>query len=134
MGRIMLATSNNADEEYGGNIKQYDEGSSGVWEWKKYVNGTFELWGSSEEEATVSTIVWGNIYAIDMAGLGNYPFTIDSITCILGNLTMTNINATCNINAYNLTTAPNYILTRATEVLNRQSTVRKSLYVKGTWH
>lgn len=112
----------------------YDEGSSGVWKWKKYKNGRFELFGNSEDTETQETTAWGTIHSLNLSGLGNYPFAISTIDNIFGTVTIENANGVSSVVYLNsLTTAPNYIFVRGTNMNSGDYLIHRQLYVAGTY-
>lgn len=117
---------------------EYEEGASGVWTWRKYNDGTIELWG--EEESTFSSTfsAWGSIYSLDVAGLGAYPITFTRIDEMHGACGLARVNSVSSIVNFsataNITTAPSYMMIRGTNIGAEDRTLYKTLYVKGTWY
>lgn len=115
-------------------LLKYTKGSSGVWHWKKYIDGTFELWGYSSGDETNTWNSWGQVFSSDISGLGNFPFTISTIDSITGSCVIGGVNAVATITAsVNTTTAPSYIAIRGTTLGTGTRTVIKTLYVTGSY-
>lgn len=113
---------------------KYTTGSSGVWKWKKYADGTFDLWGHSSADESNSWNAWGSVFSSDIAGLGDFPFVISAIECLTGSAIIGGVNAACSVTASeSLTTAPGYIGIRGTTLGTGTRTVIKTLYVHGTY-
>lgn len=50
-------------------------GTSGIWTYEKYADGTAKCWGTALVEETTFTTTWGNLYyADDYLSAVNYPF------------------------------------------------------------
>ena len=113
---------------------KFTEGSSGVWSWRKYANGSFELWGYSAADETNSWHSWGNVFSSDITGLGTFPFTISSFKVVTGSCIIGGVGASSSItSSLDLTTAPNYIAIRGTTLGDGTRTVIKTLYIAGTY-
>ena len=73
-----------------GNIANYvvDEGSTGIWAWRKWSSGRCELWGTRSYTGPIGTS-WGNLYASGVITRNALPFTLNSIrqyfSCTRGN-------------------------------------------------
>lgn len=68
---------------YGANNMDFvvEEGTSGIWKYRKWNNGTAQLWGSVTKTASIKS-AWGNLYAVaerDRFARVNYPFTFVSV-------------------------------------------------------
>lgn len=113
----------------------YTEGSSGVWHYKKYANGTCEIWGYSSQTMQPQLNSWGTWYSAEMPSLGAYPFTLTAIHSILGTVTITNASGFGEIKESigSLSNAPTYIFARPTTIGVEDRTVIRTLYVRGTW-
>lgn len=114
----------------------FEEDSSGVWTWRKWNNGTLELWGDSNEIYSGTFNVWGNVYSLDVAGLGNYPVTFTRIDFMTGSCCLGGANGagTLTNTSDGLSgIAPGYIIVRGTNVGATDRNLYKTLYVKGKW-
>lgn len=112
----------------------YEEGSSGVWKWKKYKNGKFELFGNEDTTYSGTSSAWGSLYSIDFTGLGSYPFSISTIDFVMGQLSINTTNGVSNVVYSGSTTdAPSYLFIRGTSASIDNQNVRKELYVRGTY-
>jgi hypothetical protein len=114
----------------------FEEGSSGVWTWRKWKNGILELWGNSDEIYTGTFNSWGSVFSLDVSGLGSYPIPFVRIDAITGSCAMGGANASSsitNFNLDNLLSAPGYIMIRGTNIGSDNRRLVKNLYVKGTW-
>lgn len=114
----------------------FEEYSSGVWTWRKWNNGTLELWGNSDEIYTGTFNSWGNVFSLDVSGLGSYPIPFVRIDTITGSCALGGANASStltNFNLDNLLSAPGYIMIRGTNIGSDNRKLVKNLYVKGKW-
>lgn len=57
-------------DAYNNSVRVTETGTSGIWTYRKWSDGTVEAWGSKTE--TLSFSSWGSLYYIRMAG-DNYP-------------------------------------------------------------
>lgn len=113
---------------------KYTADSSGNWKWKKYEDGTFDLWGHSSNDESNSWSPWGSVFSSDISGLGDFPFNISDIECITGSAIIGGANAAASITASeSLTTAPGYIAIRGTTLGTGTRTIVRTLYVHGTY-
>lgn len=113
---------------------KFTEGSSGVWSWRKYANGTFELWGFSVADETNEWNAWGSVFSSNISGLGAFPFTITSFKSITGSCIIGGVGASSSLtSALDNTNAPGYIAIRGTTLGTGTRTVIKSLHAVGTY-
>ena len=119
-----------------GAVALYEEGSSGVWHYKKYNNGIIEMWGYSAQTMQPQVNAWGSWYACEIASLGSYPVAFTAIHSIVGTVTITSASGFGEIkeDITSLTTAPTYIFARPTTLGVENRTVVRTLYVRGTWN
>lgn len=59
------------------NISIIEEGTSGIWTYRKYSDGTAECWGKAGATVNVTT-AWGYLYYGSIA-VPNFPFTFSAI-------------------------------------------------------
>lgn len=107
-------------------------GTSGIWKWKKWSDGTAECYGQTSNASAAVTTGWGNIFVRDGGILSvAYPFTFTSISCFqatpisVGNNYWIFTNSTMSMSA-----SPAMGVARGTSAT---VTVSAYLYVKGTW-
>lgn len=117
------------------NDNQGNKGSSGIWEWIKYPDGTFELWGFDNPTETLTINQWGTgLYGCDIAGLGNYPFTISTIKYASGDIEVVGWNGINSIKSFSNTSgSQGWLWERGTSAPSGDYTVNKSLYIRGTY-
>ena len=117
---------------------KYEEFSSGVWTWRKYADGTLEMWGESDEDYEGTFNPWGSIFSLDVPGLGAYPIPFTRIDSIEGSCALGGANAVSSLTNFSViasvTTAPSYILVRGTNIGSGTRNLYKSLYIKGIWN
>ena len=113
---------------------KYTEGSSGVWSWRKYANGTFELWGFSSADELNSWSAWGSVFSSNISGLGTFPFTISTFKGVTGTCIIGGVGASSSLtSSLDLTTAPGYMAIRGTTLGEGTRTIIKSMYIVGTY-
>lgn len=67
-----------------------DEGTSGIWRYRKWADGTAECWGTSEPVTLTINAAWGSLYAYDDAIPGYaFPFEFTSAPMLKATLKRT---------------------------------------------
>lgn len=134
--KLLVVSVSGSDISVGAvDVPTYEEGSSGNFKYRKWSDGTLEMWGYKEDTDTVTLVTWGSWYGCDFDGLGQYPIAFTSIHYINGNVVIDGYNGISSI-VYptTLTNAPAYIWDRGTTIASGTRRYRRYLYVKGTWN
>jgi hypothetical protein len=71
-----------------GFLKDYivEQGTSGIWTYRKWNSGTAECWGMSERVTATIDTVWGSLYTRDDA-IPNYTYPFDFVSLPVVNIT-----------------------------------------------
>ena len=115
----------------------YTEGSSGNYKYRKWNDGTLEVWGKYVNTESITFGASGVLYAYTMPALGSYPVAFTSIDylnyggSIKGMTTWASLYISSS--GLSLGSAPNIILFR-TAAYSDTNEVYEYLYVKGKWN
>lgn len=109
-----------------------EQGTSGIWTYRKWNSGIAECWGSNQTSATFSS--WGNIYSVDISGI-SYPSGLFNATPICNVYTSCqggNSVGSVNSNTGSSTTTPSLTAIRGTNLSGSQTFITK-YYAIGKW-
>ena len=121
-------------------LKDYivDEGTSGIWTYRKWNSGIAECWGRATNTTTLSTAWANNIYTGVLLDKLEYPFTFAEIPNEVVRLEPTNMSGwiysengtTTNVNT--TTHTGKYMVARPSSS-SATTTVKADIFVKGYW-
>ena len=107
-----------------------ESGSSGIWRWRKWADGSFELLGSTSVSADVDRS-WGALYyATALSGV-SYPFTITAIDYAAASVANIYCWAMGDLGASLSDTGSVYVLSAAART---GMTLPLRLLIRGRWN
>ena len=108
-----------------------EEGSSGIWTYRKWSSGIVELWGKYNVSSKACSTAFGNMYRTDELTIGNYPVSFKDYPYVFAEFDTTTSYSAVTSQATGATkTAPaKYYLLRPTSATISGSI---KLYVKGS--
>lgn len=56
-----------------------EEGTSGIWTYRKWASGIAECWGTTAEMSIVCNVAWGSIYVTGENSVGNTQFPFEFV-------------------------------------------------------
>lgn len=107
-----------------------EEGTNGIWTWRKYASGIAECWGRQVCTGD-TTETWGNLYALTKSS-PNYPIAFKELPVVERSLTQ-NTGNSCWLSSWSAesTTHPGeFALVRPTRA---ELSAVVSIYVRGKW-
>ena len=84
INKVSQVSENSTEQEYPNALALYErtkdyiveQGTSGIWTYRKWNSGIAECWGSVEFKGETTFTAWGNIYrSAEVFGKQAYPFT-----------------------------------------------------------
>lgn len=108
-----------------------EEGTSGIWTWRKYASGIAECWGRQVCSGTTST-TWGSLYAL-VVNAEPYPITFTELPVVQRSLTQSS-GSSCWLSGWSAETAANpgrFALVRPTSAELEKIIV--NIYARGRW-
>lgn len=114
-----------------GSVRTVQEGTSGIWTYKKWSNGELELWGTYNVSNLACTTAIGNMYRTAVFTPTSFPFTVYSPN-VVASYESTGYGAFLWATTLSTTTAPpNYYLIRPTSTTIASGKI--NFHVRGKW-